>query len=111
MANWFKGLLGGKSKPAPKKAVPAKSKPADHAAALAEALNVHRRSRAQAQSALEQTFKDLQAKPLNPRDVEGMTRLLSLRKAILSMKGEAGQKSAHVLDDLKATVKPKGPQR
>ena len=82
-----------------------------HAAALAEALNVHRRSRAQAQSALEQTFKDLQAKPLNPRDVEGMTRLLSLRKAILSMKGEAGQKSAHVLDDLKATVKPKGPKR
>jgi hypothetical protein len=108
--SWLKSLFGGKPKAAPKKPASGTPKATDRAAVMAEVMNAHRRGRAQARKVLEDTLKDLQAKPLNPRDVEGMTRLLSLRRAILGMKGGSGGKSPQALDELRAMVKPRGPK-
>jgi hypothetical protein len=94
--SWLKDLFGGRAKPAAKKAAPQKTykAPTNRAALIAEALAVRDRARAQTQGMLEQTLKDLLKKPPRPSDVEGMTRLLTLRQAILTLKG-------HMAHDLK----------
>jgi hypothetical protein len=92
--SWFKDLFS--SKPAPKKKPAQKTynAPSNRAEVIAAALAVHRRERAHAQGVLQQALQELQAKPPRPSDLVGMTRLLSLRQAVLSMKG-------HMAHDLK----------
>ena len=114
MVGFLKGLFGGKPKPAPKKTVKAKTytAPSDRAAIIAEAMAVYQKERAQARGTLEQTFRELMAKPPKPSDVEGMTRLLQLRKALLAMgEGLAGDsrrgKAAEGVRGLLAEGKPR----
>lgn len=97
----MRGLLGGQGKTAQQKrpisrANPGKTNnaPSNRAEILAAAMAVHRRERTQALEILERTFKDLKSKPPKPSDLAGMTRLLSLRRAVLSIKG-------HMAHDLK----------
>jgi len=92
--SWFKDLFGGK--PAPKKKPKPKTynAPTNRAEVIAAAMAVHRRERAHAQGVLEKALQELKAKPPRPSDIAGMTRLLSLRQAVLSMKG-------HMAHDLK----------
>ena len=91
---WFTDLFG--SKPAPQKKPKQKTynAPTNRAEVIAAAMAVHRRERAHAQGVLEKALQELQAKPPRPSDVAAMTRLLSLRQAVLSMKG-------HMAHDLK----------
>ena len=92
MAAWsLKNLFGGKEPPKKNKPV-AKTynAPSDRAAISAEAMTIYRRERAHAQGVLEDTLKSLLAKPLKTSDIAAMTRLLSLRQALLSMKGHMG---------------------
>jgi hypothetical protein len=98
MVSWLKGLFGGKPEPK-KKAPPGKTAktynaPTNRAEVIAAAMAVHRRERAHAQEVLQKALHDLQAKPPRPTDLAGMTRLLSLRQAVLSLKG-------HMAHDLK----------
>lgn len=115
MAGWgdrLKGLLGGKPKPAPKKAAPSKTykPPGNRAAIIAEALAIHRRERAHTQGVLEQALKELQSKPPRPSDLAAMTRLLSLRQAVLSMKAYVGHdlKRYQVLAGVKGLMESGG---
>ncbi len=87
MAGWLKTLFGGTPKPAAKKSAPTKTynAPSNRAELIAEAMAVYQKGRAQARDTLEKTFRELMAKPPKPSDIEGMTRLLQLRKAILAM--------------------------
>ena len=87
MVGFLKGLFGGKPAPAPKKSAKAKTynPPSDRAALIAEAMAVYQKERANARGTLVQTFRELMAKPPKPSDIEGMTRLLQLRKAILAL--------------------------
>jgi hypothetical protein len=89
MADWttrLKGLLGGKA-PAKKKPQAKITKtPQDRAALLAEAMAIYHRERANAEGVLEEALKELKAKPPKPSDVAGMTRLLTLRQTLLTMK-------------------------
>ena len=91
MAGWFKGLLGGGKKPAAKKTPAAKTASGNRAALIAEALAIRERARAHAQDVLEKTFQELQANPPRPNDVTAMTRLLSLRQAVLNMRASTAQ--------------------
>ena len=91
MAGWFKGLLGGGKKPAAKKTPAAKTAPNTRAALIAEALEIRAQARAHAQDVLEKTFQELQANPPPPSDVAAMTRLLSLRQAVLNMRSGVAQ--------------------
>jgi hypothetical protein len=87
MVGFLKGLFGGKPKAAPKKAAPAKTynPPSKRAEILKEAMAVYQKQRTQARDTLEKTLRELMAKPPKPSDIEGMTRLLQLKKAILAM--------------------------
>ncbi len=89
MADWttrLKGLFGGKEPPKKKTQAKASKAPADRAALLAEAMAIYHRERDNAQGVLEDALKELKAKPPKPSDVAGMTRLLTLRQALLNMK-------------------------
>jgi len=90
MSGWLKSLLGGKSKPTPKKALAKKSPSSNREALLAEAMNILKREQAQAQSVLEKAFAELKANPPKPSDIAGMTRLLNLRQAVLNMRANVG---------------------
>ena len=93
MANWttrLKGLLGGKPPPKKKTAAKANKAPQDRAALVAEAMAIYHRERASAQSVLEDALKALKANPPKPSDVAGMTRLLTLRQALIDMKAAGG---------------------
>jgi hypothetical protein len=99
MTGWgdkLKGLFGGKPKSPHKKAAPAKTykDPSNRAAVIAEAMEIHRRGRAHAQGVLEAALQEMRKKPPRPSDLAAMTRLLSLRQAVLTMKG-------HMAHDLK----------
>jgi hypothetical protein len=83
----LRGLFGGKSKSPVQKRAAAKPPSGERAAILKEALATHKQARASASGKLDQAMKDLMANPPKTTDVAGMTRLLSLRRAILSMKG------------------------
>ena len=111
MAGWgerLKGLLGGKPKAVPKKTPSSKTykAPSNRAEMIAAAMDIHQRGRAHAQGVLEKALKDLQAKPPKPSDVEGMTRLLTLRQAVLGMKGNLAhdEKRQKVLAGLKGLM-------
>ncbi len=107
MGSWsLKNLFGGKEPPSKKKpAAKTYNAPSDRAAILAEAMTVHRRERAHAQGVLEDTLKSLLAKPLKTSDIAAMTRLLSLRQAILNMKGHlAGDGRLKVLDGVRGLL-------
>lgn len=93
MADWQKkltGLFGGPAKAGAKKAVKA---PATRADILAEAMAIHKRERGQARAVLEKALKELIAKPPKPSDVAGMTRLLTLRQAVMQMRASAAADS------------------
>ncbi len=87
MVGFLKGLFGGKPKVASKKATPAKTyNPASNRAALLkEAMAIYQKERTQARDTLEKTLRELMANPPKPSDIEGMTRLLQLKRAILAM--------------------------
>jgi hypothetical protein len=57
-------------------------------------MEIHRRGRAHAQGVLEAALQEMRKKPPRPSDLAAMTRLLSLRQAVLTMKG-------HMAHDLK----------
>ena len=101
MTGWgarLKGLLGGKTsspskKPAPQTAAPQKTSKSsgNRAALIAEAMEIRGRARVHAQDVLEKTFRELRANPPKPSDVAGMTRLLTLRQAVLALKANKSQ--------------------
>ncbi len=106
--SWFKALLGGKPKSAAKKALPKKALAkkagsADRAAIMAEALRIHTQARAHTQAVLEETFNALRANPPKPSDLAGMTRLLSLREALLRVKGKLDEPSGPQMPRPKST--------
>ena len=101
MTGWgarLKGLLGGKAPSPPKKLAPQKAalqktskSSGNRAALIAEALEIRGRARVHAQEVLEKTFRELRTNPPKPSDVEGMTRLLNLRQAVLALKTNKSQ--------------------
>lgn len=105
----LKSLFGGAAKPKAKKAVKSKgyNPPSDRAAILAEAMKIHQRERGHAQGVLEDALKEMIAKPPKPSDVEAMTRLLTLRQAVLAMKQVATSDSQRgkVLEGVKGLMK------
>lgn len=115
MAGWgarLKGLLGGGKKPAPKKTAASKTynAPSNRAEVIAAAMAIHQRERAHAQEVLEKALKELTAKPPRPSDIAAMTRLLSLRQAVLNMKGNMAHdlKRYKVLAGVKGLLEGKG---
>lgn len=98
MTGWgtrLKGLLGGKTPSPSKKPAPQKTAKSsgNRAALIAEAMEIRGRARVHAQDVLEKTFRELRANPPKPSDVEGMTRLLTLRQAVLALKANKSQDS------------------
>jgi len=110
MAGWIKGLFGAKPKaPTKKAASKTYNPPSERAAILAEAMAVYHRERGKAHDVLERAFKELLANPPKPSDVEGMTRLLTLRQALLKMKDVASSDSQRekTLEGVKGLMKQK----
>jgi hypothetical protein len=110
MTGWLKSLFGGTAKPQPKKKAVSKTynAPSNRAELLAEAMSVHQRQRAQAQGALEAALAELKAKPPKPSDIEAMTRMLTLRQAVLKMKANIASDSQRpkVLEGVRGLMGP-----
>src|SRR3954466_14666373 len=103
-------LVGGNAKPPGKKTAPAKTynPPSKRAELLAEALAIHQRGREQTQEVLEKALRELAAKPPRPSDTAAMTRLLTLRQAVLAMRASIASDSRRpkVLAGIKALMGP-----